>query len=434
MKIPSFFVAGALCLAAPMAFAQEAAPSVESTVESAVAPMPNLARDASKNGYATLVAARKLILPGENGNPSTADRNLSPAENLRRQRAAVARNAPALKLLRETLQMPIEVPAATSENDFALAFPSFGSFREMARQLRQESDVRLADGDAVGALDSRLTILELGAAITRGGPVINSLVGIAIESIGRAQLENVAAKLDATQIRAALPRLKAVDARRATHSETLRQEKALAIRLSPLNSKELLGVSPEKRKEMLTPEVRRDLKMSEAEARDIMALTPEILAQQLSARFDAIIARGELPYERALKVEMPPASNAFVNAATDLWSKPNSSARFNYERNRAGHFLLEAALELRAIKLETGAYPANFAAPLDPFGDNEPLVYERKGDSYLLYSIGPDGQDNAGRAFKSTRQVFDPESGQTQLVNVRSVQAESRGDILAPIF
>jgi hypothetical protein len=72
MKLLTLLLCGALSIAA---FAQETPP----------------------NGYDTLIAAGKLILPGENGAPSTSDANLSPQENLRRQRLAVARNAPALR-------------------------------------------------------------------------------------------------------------------------------------------------------------------------------------------------------------------------------------------------------------------------------------------------------------------------------------------------
>ena len=35
------------------------------------------------------------------------------------------------------------------------------------------------------------------------------------------------------------------------------------------------------------------------------------------------------------------------------------------------------------------------AIPIDPFS-NQPLVYRRSDTGYLLYSVGPDGEDNGG--------------------------------------
>jgi hypothetical protein len=126
-------------------------------------------------------------------------------------------------VLREALKQPFTIPLPQTHQD--LPNPQFGRFREMARQLRQESDVRLADGDAAGALDSRLTTLEMGVAITRDAPFIDFLVGAAMEAVARKDLEGIVAQLDAPQIRAALERLKAIDARRPTFQEIVTAEK-----------------------------------------------------------------------------------------------------------------------------------------------------------------------------------------------------------------
>lgn len=419
MKSPLFFVASALLVVAPFAQAQDAAPSVDS------APAPISTPNLAGNAWETLVAALKLILPGENGSPSTADKNLSPAENLRRQRAAVARNALALKLLREALQMPISAPAITSNEDVTASFAPNAAAREMARLLRQESDVRLADGDAAGALDSRLTAIELGAAITRGGPLI--LVGAAVEAIGRQGLEPIVAKTDATSLRAAITRLQGVEARRATFPQVMQAEKATSIRLLALQMAQM-ALDEKTRQRLATPQGREEMGLGEAEVREMLTLTPATLTTQIATVFDAVIARAQLPYSRALRVVVPAPPSKSAQALTEIWRNPNT--RFSYERNVAASRLLEAALEVRAIKLETGTYPATFEAPLDPFAANEPLVYESDGDTYLLYSIGPDGKDNGGAEIQTLE--IDTRSD-LKTVSER-LTPDSTGDILAPIF
>lgn len=66
--------------------------------------------------------------------------------------------------------------------------------------------------------------------------------------------------------------------------------------------------------------------------------------------------------------------------------------------------MTKIALALAVYHREHDAYPASLDAltpglletiPPDPFS-GKPLVYERRGDGYLLYSVGEDGIDNGG--------------------------------------
>ena len=67
--------------------------------------------------------------------------------------------------------------------------------------------------------------------------------------------------------------------------------------------------------------------------------------------------------------------------------------------------LAGAALAVERYRLATGSLPVALAAlapqylkevPLDPF-DGRPIRYTRQTPGYVLYSVGTDGQDNAGR-------------------------------------
>jgi hypothetical protein len=74
--------------------------------------------------------------------------------------------------------------------------------------------------------------------------------------------------------------------------------------------------------------------------------------------------------------------------------------------------LIYAALKLEAIRKQTGQYPALLAEsgsdPLltDPFS-GKPLIYQRDGAGYRLYSVGPNGRDDGGKPFKEGKMAPD---------------------------
>ncbi len=69
--------------------------------------------------------------------------------------------------------------------------------------------------------------------------------------------------------------------------------------------------------------------------------------------------------------------------------------------------LLLTSYALQAYHAEHGHYPDKLselapdylpAIPDDPFAANKPVCYKRTGAKFLLYSIGPDGSDDGGKA------------------------------------
>jgi hypothetical protein len=94
--------------------------------------------------------------------------------------------------------------------------------------------------------------------------------------------------------------------------------------------------------------------------------------------------------------------------------------------------LLAAALAIRAYRAERGRLPLSLEAIeravghrfMDYFAASGKLRYRRFTDNYVLYSIGPDGRDDKGRA------VYLPGLyGNSD----RSVQPNSLGDIVAGV-
>ncbi len=387
--------------------------------------LPKATQEADQGGYELLVEARTKLLPGLNGGASSTEANLSPEENLRRERLAVARNAPALALVRQALQKPIEMPQNASED----LSPVFAGVRGLARQLSQESDVRLADGDFVGAMNSKLDTVEMGAAFGHGA-VLPMLVGVAIEGIGSsagssrtAGFETVAAHLDAAGCRTAAARIEQIENSRPSFAQVLdadRQE-ALALNVSTLADAQASFRKPNPANE--SGYSRRDIA-------SIEKLSPQTLTTNINRAFAVVFPNANRPYAQAKPVTLPPDLDPISVMAVSVVR--GQSLRFIRESRVARNRLIECALELRAQKLDSGAYPTTFAALPDPFSPGlSPLVYRKTPTSYSLYSVGPDGRDDGAKAPLAVLRYFDVESGELQTQKIRNqVVFESRGDIV----
>jgi hypothetical protein len=91
------------------------------------------------------------------------------------------------------------------------------------------------------------------------------------------------------------------------------------------------------------------------------------------------------------------------------------------------------ALALRAYQQEHGQYPDTLQPlapdylvrmPVDPFAPNQILSYHRTGETYVLYSVGPDRIDSGGAPIPDS--VQGP-NGETRY----GIQWDSQGDIVA---
>ncbi len=83
------------------------------------------------------------------------------------------------------------------------------------------------------------------------------------------------------------------------------------------------------------------------------------------------------------------------------------TAGFKYEQNQTNLSFLSLSLALHAYKKDHGDYPGALEAlvpaylsklPDDPFALKGGFQYKQKVDKYLLYSVGPDGKDDGGKA------------------------------------
>ena len=321
--------------------------------------------------------------------------------------------------------MGITRPLPLNDADFAASFPVSASARKFARLLAQEAAVRAADGDAVAAAQANVDSLELGAQLSHG-PLINNMTGLAIAAIGRAYLEKYVPSLDAAQSREVARQLDEIGARMQTMPQMLQAEeishKATTRRLFADMD------DPQKRAKL-----EANLNVGPAEynqaTKAMLALPLAQVEAEYQTQFAHALALAEKPYFVATQTAPIQSKIADVNLTMGTIAGPSS--RLRIERDKASNRLLADSLRLHAIKVESGQYPATFDAGADPFSpDLSPLIYKRVGDSYVLYSVGPDGKNDNGAKIQTV--IPDGEFGAGSVVGF--LAPNSTGDITAPVL
>ena len=92
--------------------------------------------------------------------------------------------------------------------------------------LEAEGQLAELDHRPQDAARAYLDAIRLGHECSRGGVIIDSLVGISIQAIGLTPLEKLKPSLDAKQCREVAVALEDIDSRREPINEVLQQEKA----------------------------------------------------------------------------------------------------------------------------------------------------------------------------------------------------------------
>jgi hypothetical protein len=161
-----------------------------------------------------------------------------------------------------------------------------------------------------------------------------------------------------------------------------------------------------------TPEKIRELLKTEAGGKDIPALTVEQLAVEHAAYTAALVRLTELarqPYYSA-KDDLAAVESKAVRADTAVLKAILPALGSCCKKAADGQAILRVTrvgLRLQAQRAQQGAYPAALEAGLlagipaekqvDPF-TGRALCYRQEGEGFVLYSVGPDGTDDGGKA------------------------------------
>ncbi len=266
---------------------------------------------------------------------SAVSGDLSIATEFEREalRGLVSTNAEPLRLVRLGLTRQCSFPTQVALTNFIMVATNLAKLRSLAQLLRAEGRLAEMEGRPFDAAGSYVDALRLGNEVSRGGLILNRLVGIAVEAIGATSLAKLVPQLGSDRARPLLSQLAQLDAHRVNFDEIRRNEKVYM------------------RHELL--QERNPVKWVAGwwQARGLI--------EHSETRHKIVIA-----HERLLAVEI----------ALRCYRASEASPPVRLQ-------------ELTPNYLST--------VPADPFS-SMPLVYRPQGTNWLLYSVGPDGVDDGG--------------------------------------
>ena len=327
------------------------------------------------------------------------------------KQAWLRQNANALALLQQGFAYPYnDLASQASGSSFVSALTHF---RALARILIVESHAREQQDDWCGAANSALDAIRLGHDVEHGSFLISVFVSYAIQATGQHEMWYILPHLDADAARAAAQQLTALRAQR--------------VSLAPIILRQKQHTLTEFREQMRHDNWRHSFSsgLTAPEQKSLATLSPSAVLNDYARLMDAHIANSYRPYTKQHRLPSP------GDPITAVMAFSYADIRWNTARNEANEDMLLVALTLRAYELEHHVYAPRLAnlvptylkqVPLDAFGGGETLRYRAKGNTYILWSIGPDGIDNGGVPINDKRTAHGT-----------YVMPDSKGDMVAGI-
>jgi len=298
------------------------------------------------------------------------------------QRAVVTACGPALARLRQGFEKEFRNPSVRS---FATLLPQLARFRDLARLLVIEGSLAEREGRLADAADSYLDALRLGDDISRGGPLLNRIVGIAVEDLAVPALSCLLPRLDCGTAERVLSCLLDLANRAVPYAETV-EEQLRACCVAALEKAD-------------EPEV--FARVFGDEPGVLAALTPaQLPLPEVEDYFQAAIVEARKPLYARQPVASPQDPLASVLTAPTA----RGGQLVALAQTRRSLLLTATALQIHCLR--HGRYPARLDelvpsllphVPEDPLHPGA-LGYSATGDEYSLYGFGPDGDDDRGRA------------------------------------
>jgi hypothetical protein len=361
---------------------------------------------AQEGAFDLYVAAARAIMPakppvdGVNDSKNRPPREQAQLYTSARRTAFLRTNRRAFDLFERAQKTPLRPRTGRSVTS---EFPNYGKLREFARVKSIEAKEWKWRGKWEKALDSGLDTLQMGRAIEdprNDSPILNSLVGIAVQAIGANFVRDVPPHLSATEATRGAARLEAILDDTPRYSQVLQRDLWLTRtemlqHITPKNSKSPATTQPEPRLGKPKKPLTREEVLQEVES--------------INAAIEPIIAQADWPVGAIL---LPPdftKIETYEETDSVAVYYPQMARRgiWNYARRKATNQNLLLRLALRAYRLENGTYPEKISqlapkylkkVPVDPFGKGEIWRYKRNGDTFLAWSVGPDGKDDGGKS------------------------------------
>jgi hypothetical protein len=185
------------------------------------------------NGYDDLTKSAAMLTP-DAGDYHTLSQD--------KLQAMVSKDSGALQEARAGMQEECRVPLVYSPTSHAVLVRHSGLLR-LAQAFAAEGRLAEMQGRAADAANSYLDLIHLGIGSSRGGVLIDQLVGTAIEAMGASDLRELVPKLDAKTCRETAAALETFDGQRQTWGEVMQQEHDWARRTFPGVRYELLRLA-----------------------------------------------------------------------------------------------------------------------------------------------------------------------------------------------
>lgn len=351
------------------------------------------------NGYDLYVAAATAVIRANPPVDAVVDINritdpkvIATQYSLARHTAWVKQNAAVWKLFEQARAAhSLYAPDRSGLTGQWVGYRKAGKLRELARCKIIAANTAKMRGDWNDASNDGLDIIEFGGDVARGAPSIGFLVSLAIEAIGENSFCDTPAHLNAKEARYATHRLEKLLKARVSLADIMREDKWEGL----CQLRCIMQTAGWRRPStwgLVTPrqEIVQDRFLSKKQ-----------VVNSYTHILDWYIATANQPYSASRRV---PEADNFISRAV----APSTFARYKFGavRSETELKLLLLRFALRAYRVEQGAYPNMLGElapayvtqiPSDPFGNGKSICYRKKGDSYLLWSIGPDGKDDNGK-------------------------------------
>ena len=342
------------------------------------------------NGYDACLAAMASLEQATTIRP-VPDRDTADLPTIR---AALTAYRPALDAVRTALRLSFETPPLVSAT---VPTPELRQFRDASRAFALEARLAREEGRPGDAIQRALDAVDLGVRSERGGTFMSALVGQACTAIGVRSAEDVVPQLSAAEARAAGARLDRISQLLPSATAVLEGERRFVL----LSTREMLtGQLPIATSTAAfggTPS-RWDL----LKERALLFVYPKRWGyQRMDRYFRELIEEFRKPYASRQEPASQIPDNDPVLGGNSMFTAQIS---FQLARHEQLLRLLRVQLALEEARQSRGRYPATLQdltpkilreVPTDPF-DGQPLRYRPQGNSYLLYSVGPDLKDNGG--------------------------------------
>jgi len=325
----------------------------------------------------------------------------------------------ARELFRKAAAMPrCQFPVLTAKAGqtflAALMMPQLSAMRQLARLMAIEGRLLEQQGKVREALELYLAAFRMGGHLGREPILITGLVGIACQGIGCKAIRDCLARHDMQKdVLAWLAgELGALEGKLPDGSAWIAGERAMAVQIAGMAPDEALAA-------IEAPGPTAGPLRSFMKSRAFHILWPDRTIRRDFDRFyNAVERLAQLPpWECAAAIRRQPEEKFVAEHVKDWNVLPwmlvpaFERAEVRYIQNAADFSALRLGVALRLYRADHAAYPDTLDAlapdylavlPPDPFS-GQGFHYRREADGWVLWSVGPDQDDDAGREGEARR-------------------------------